>query len=103
MQAAAAPQALGKHCRQLGVGQIEPGQGAILQIYISLKGAVAQTQWHRHGLAHQVQRFNDPCTSNVQPFGRGSAIFGAQQQLPDQPGADGVSGSALCWSYVTYS
>jgi len=59
MQAAAAPQALGKHCRQLGVGQIEPGQGAILQIYISLKGAVAQTQWHRHGLAHQVQRFND--------------------------------------------
>ena len=82
----------------MSAGHVERGKGAIAQDDIFFKGAMDQHQRYRQGLALKIQLSGDPCTENQQPVGRGFAIARAQQERPDQPGADGVVGTAFFWS-----
>ena len=101
MQRPVALQALRIQFGQMSAGQVEPGKGAIAQHDIFFKGAMDQPQRHRQGLALKIQLAGDSCAENPQPAGWGFTIAGAQQQRPDQPGADGVVGTARFWSRPT--
>ena len=101
MQRPVALQALRIQFGQMSAGHVERGKGAIAQYDILFKGAMDQPQRHRQGLARKIQLAGDPCTFNPQPAGRGGAIAGAEQERPDQPGADGVVGTALFGPFHT--
>ena len=101
MQRPVALQALRIQFGQMSAGHVERGKGAIAQHDIFFKGAMDQHQRHRQGLALKIQLSGDPCTFNPQPAGRGGAIAGAEQERPDQPGADGVVGTALFGPFHT--
>ena len=60
-----------------------------------------QHQRYRQGLDLKIQLSGDPRAENPQPAGRGGAIAGAEQKRPDQPGADGVVGTALFGPFHT--